>query len=45
MSCTLQGRRLEKGDAIGFRSPVEALPRMADRALRPEFAPQPVYTP
>lgn len=40
----LQGRRLEKGDAIGFRSPVEALPRMADRALRPEFAPQPVYT-
>ena len=40
----LQGRRLEKGDAIGFRSSVEALPRMADRALRPEFAPQPVYT-
>lgn len=40
----LQGRKLEKGDAIGFRAPVEALPRMADRALRPEFAPQPVYT-
>ena len=40
----LQGRKLEKGDAIGFRAPVEALPRMEDRALRPEFAPQPVYT-
>ena len=38
-----QGRKLEKGDIIGFRAPVDTLPRMADRALRPEFSPKPVY--
>ena len=39
-----QGRKLEKGDVIGFRAPVETLKRMEDRTLRPEFAPKPVYT-
>ena len=39
-----QGRKLEKGDQIGFRAPVETLAHMEDRALRPEFVPQPVYT-
>ena len=39
-----QGRKLEKGDQIGFRAPVETLKRMEDRVLRPEFAPKPVYT-
>lgn len=39
-----QGRKLEKGDVIGFRAPVETLTRMEDRVLRPEFAPKPVYT-
>lgn len=39
-----QGRRLEKGDQIGFRAPMETLNRMADRRLTPEFTPKPVYT-
>lgn len=39
-----QGRKLAKGDRIGFRAPVETLERMEDRVLRPEFVPQPVYT-
>ena len=39
-----QGRKLEKGDVIGFRAPVETLKRMADRRLKPEFVPKPVYT-
>lgn len=39
-----QGRKLEKGDVIGFRAPVETLKHMEDRTLRPEFAPRPVYT-
>ena len=39
-----QGRKLEKGDVIGFRAPVETLKRMEDRTLRPEFAPKGVYT-
>lgn len=39
-----QGRRLEKGDRIGFRAPAETLPRMEDRRLTPEFVPKPVYT-
>ena len=38
------GRKLEKGDQIGFRAPVDTLSRMEDRVLRPEFAPKPVYT-
>ena len=38
-----QGRKLEKGDQIGFRAPAEALPRMADRRLAPDFVPRPVY--
>lgn len=39
-----QGRKLEKGDVIGFRAPVDTLPHMEDRALKPEFAPKGVYT-
>lgn len=39
-----QGRKLEKGDVIGFRAPAETLKRMEDRVLKPEFAPRPVYT-
>jgi len=39
-----QGRKLGKGDQIGFRAPVETLPRMADRVLRTDFSPQPLYT-
>ncbi len=39
-----QGRKLEKGDQIGFRAPVETLPRMEDRRLSPEFVPRPVQT-
>ena len=38
------GRKLEKGDQIGFRAPVDTLSRMEDRVLKPEFAPKPVYT-
>lgn len=40
----LQGRKLEKGDRIGFRAPVEVLSHMENRVLRPEFVPKPVYT-
>jgi len=39
-----QGRKLEKGDQIGFRAPAETLPHMADRVLKPEFSPKPLYT-
>ena len=39
-----QGRKLEKGDVIGFRAPVDTLPRMEDRVLSPGFVPKPVYT-
>jgi len=38
-----QGRKLEKGDQIGFRSPVERLKNMEQRRLTPEFKPQPIY--
>ena len=38
------GRKLEKGDVIGFRAPVDTLSHMEDRVLKPEFAPKPVYT-
>ncbi len=40
----LEGRKLRKGDEIGFRAPKPALPRLEDRKMRPEFIPQPVYT-
>lgn len=39
-----QGRKLEKEDVIGFRAPKATLPKLADRQMRPEFVPQPVYT-
>lgn len=39
-----QGRKLEKGDKIGFRAPKDTLKHMEDRKLSPEFAPKPVYT-
>ena len=38
-----QGRKLEKGDQIGFRAPVERLKNMEQRRLTPEFKPQPIY--
>lgn len=39
-----RGRRLEKGDVIGFRAPVSALPGMDRRRLPPDFRPEAVYT-
>ena len=39
-----QGRKLEKGDAIGFRSPKETLPHMASHMMSPEFKPRTEYT-
>jgi len=39
----LEGRKLQKGDKLAFRAPKPALPKMADRKLRPEFVSQPVY--
>ncbi|RKI70985.1 biotin-dependent carboxyltransferase family protein [bacterium 1xD42-67] len=38
-----QGRKLEKGDQIGFRAPVKSLSHMEDRHIPPEFSPRPVY--
>ena len=34
-----QGRKLEKGDQIGFRAPVETLPRMGTAACPPSSSP------
>jgi biotin-dependent carboxylase-like uncharacterized protein len=39
-----QGRKLEKGDVIGFRAPKTTLSHMEDRRLTPEFVPKAVYT-
>jgi biotin-dependent carboxylase-like uncharacterized protein len=39
-----QGRKLEKGDVIGFRAPKTTLPHMADRVMPPEFVPKSEYT-
>ena len=39
-----QGRKLEKGDQIGFRAPVETIKHLEDRRLTPEFSPKPLYT-
>jgi biotin-dependent carboxylase-like uncharacterized protein len=39
-----QGRKLEKGDVIGFRAPKATLQHMEDRVLIPEFVKQSEYT-
>lgn len=39
-----QGRKLEKGDVIGFRAPQAELKNMPIRAMAPEFVPRPQYT-
>ena len=39
-----KGRKLEKGDAIGFRSPSESLPNMHKRAIIPGHTPGKAYT-
>ena len=38
-----QGRKLDKGDQIGFRAPKETLKNMDLRAMAPEFVPRPEY--
>jgi biotin-dependent carboxylase-like uncharacterized protein len=38
-----QGRKLEKGDTIGFRAPKATLSHMEDRRLPPEFVPKSEY--
>jgi len=40
----LEGRKLQKGDVIGFRAPVVDLRNMALRCIAPEFKPFDVYT-
>jgi len=40
----LEGRKLAKGDVIGFRAPRTELRRMGGRTLAPEFVPRDVYT-
>lgn len=39
-----QGRKLEKGDVIGFRAPAAELKNQNIRFIAPEFIPRPVYT-
>lgn len=39
-----QGRKLEKGDVIGFRAPKTDLKGLNNRYIAPEFVPRPVYT-
>ena len=39
-----KGRKLEKGDAIGFRDPKSELFNLDKRNLTPEFVPRDVYT-
>ena len=39
-----KGRKLEKGDAIGFRDPKSELFNLDKRSLTPEFVPRDVYT-
>ena len=38
-----QGRKLDKGDQIGFRAPKETLKNMDLRSMAPEFIPRPEY--
>lgn len=40
----LQGRKLEKGDVIGFRAPKESLKNLNMRYIAPEFIPRAEYT-
>ena len=40
----LNGRKLEKGDKIGFRAPKADFPNMNARAMAPEFVARPEYT-
>ena len=40
----LEGRKLQKGDVIGFRAPKAELSNMRHRFISPEFVPFPVYT-
>lgn len=40
----LNGRKLEKGDVIGFRAPKVELKNMKERNLYPEFVPRKEYT-
>ena len=39
-----QGRKLEKGDKIGFRAPKTDLRNLNSRYIAPEFVPRPLYT-
>lgn len=39
-----QGRKLEKGDEIGFRAPRATLPRLDSRRMRADFVAMPLYT-
>lgn len=39
-----QGRKLEKGDVIGFRAPKDSLKNLNMRYISPEFIPRPEYT-
>lgn len=40
----VEGRKLQKGDVIGFRAPKAELNGMRHRFISPEFVPFPVYT-
>ena len=40
----VEGRKLQKGDVIGFRAPKDELNGMRHRFISPEFVPFPVYT-
>lgn len=39
-----EGRKLQKGDALGLRAPVAGYANLHQRAIAPEFVPRPVYT-
>jgi len=39
-----KGRRLEKGDELGFRAPKADLPNLAQRRVEPAFTAQSLYT-
>ena len=38
------GRKLEKGDELGFRAPMATIPNLDVRRFTPEFVPREVYT-
>lgn len=40
----VQGRKLEKGDVIGFRAPRSDLKNLTNRYIAPEFVPRSLYT-